>query len=291
LPDSFSTAPRASAPVFKFCALGLFSAVPRTSFPVFKFCAPVVNFDGNEGVQSRFNVLRSRTCFLWCLVRQVSYSCFVRPDSFSTVPRAMGSVFLFCGAECVGPRFHVLRSGTRFRRKLGCQVSFSCFALQESFPAVPRASGLVFKFCAPGLVIGATAGIWSRFHVLRNRTHFLRYRGRRHSFSCFELPNSFSTIARPSAPFFKFCAPELFFGGTEGVGTRFRQYRGRRLPYSCFALPDSFSCFELPNTYSTVPRASAPVFMFCAPGLIFGGTAGIGSRFHVLSCQTHFRRY
>jgi hypothetical protein len=42
-----------------------------------------------------------------------------------------------------------------------------------------------------------------------------------------------------------FNAPELFFGGTEGVGSRFRvlrsrtcfrRYRGRPVPFSCFAL-------------------------------------------------------
>jgi hypothetical protein len=75
-----------------------------------------------------------------------------------------------------------------------------------------------------------------------------------------------------------FCGPGLVFGGTEGVGSRFQvlraltrfwRYRGRRVPFSCVALHDSFS---------KVPRASAPVFMFCAPGLIFGGTEGVRSR-------------
>jgi hypothetical protein len=81
---------------------------------------------------------------------------------------------------------------------------------------------------------------------------------------------------------FMICAPKLIFGGTEGVGshfhvllsrTHFRLYRGRRVAFSWFARQDSFSA---------VPRASAPVFMFFAPGLIFGGTDGVGSRFHVL---------
>jgi hypothetical protein len=49
-----------------------------------------------------------------------------------------------------------------------------------------------------------------------------------------------------------------------------------------------FSCFVLPNSFSAVPRASAPVFMFCAPGIIFGGLEGVGSRFHVLRYRTHF---
>jgi hypothetical protein len=88
-----------------------------------------------------------------------------------------------------------------------------------------------------------------------------------------------------------FCAPRLFFGGTEGVGsrfyvlrprTRFPWYRVRRVPFSCFELSDSFSA---------VMRASGPVLMFCAPRLIFDGTEGVGSRFHVLHSRTSFRRY
>jgi hypothetical protein len=43
-------------------------------------------------------------------------------------------------------------------------------------------------------------------------------------------------------------------------GTRFRRYRGRRVPFSCLALPDSFSA---------VPRASAPVLMYCAPKIVY----------------------
>jgi hypothetical protein len=62
--------------------------------------------------------------------------------------------------------------------------------------------------------------------------------------------------------------------------TYFQQYRGRRVPFSCFARSDSFSA---------VPRAFGPVFMFCAPGLMFGGTEGFGSRFHVLCSRTCFR--
>jgi hypothetical protein len=30
--------------------------------------------------------------------------------------------------------------------------------------------------------------------------------------------------------------------------------------------------------------------MFCSPGLIFGGTVGVGSRFHVLRPHIRFRR-
>jgi hypothetical protein len=131
-----------------------------------------------------------------------------------------------------------------------------------------RPSGSVFMFCAPRLVFSIIEGDVSRFQ---------QYRGRRVPFSCFSLPDSFSAIPRASCPVFMFCAPGLIFSGTEGVGsrfhflrarTRFRRYRGRRVPLSCFSLPDSFSA---------VSRASGPLFMFCAPYLVFGGNDDFGS--------------
>jgi hypothetical protein len=88
-----------------------------------------------------------------------------------------------------------------------------------------------------------------------------------------------------------FCAAGLVFDGIDGVGSHFhvlrcrisfRRCEGRRVPFSCFAHSDSFSA---------VPRASAPVFMFCAPGLIFGGTVGVNSHFHVLRARTRFLPY
>jgi hypothetical protein len=94
-----------------------------------------------------------------------------------------------------------------------------------------------------------------------------------------------------SDPDFMFFAPLLIFGGTEGVEscilvlrsrTHFLRYRRRRFPFSCFALSDPFWA---------VPMASGPVFMFCAPRRIFGGTKGVGSRFHVLRSRTRFRLY
>jgi hypothetical protein len=146
-------------------------------------------------------------------------------------------------------------------------------------------------FCAPGLVFGGTEGLWSRFHVLRSRTRFRRYRGHPIPFSCFPLPNMFLGVSRASGRFLTFCAPGIISGGIEGVGTRFnvlrsrirfRRYRGRRVPFSCFALPDSFSA---------VLRASGLVFMFCAPGHVFGGTESVESLFNVLRSRTHFRWY
>jgi hypothetical protein len=101
----------------------------------------------------------------------------------------------------------------------------------------------------------------------------------------------FSTVPRVPDPVFIFCAPGVVSCGTEGVGSRFhiscsrthfRRYRGDLIPFSYFALPDSFSA---------VPRASAPVFMFCVSGLVFDGTESVRSRFNVLRTRTHFRQY
>jgi hypothetical protein len=191
---------------------------------------------------------------------------------------ASGPVFIICspglvfvGTGGVGSRFHDLRSRTLFRRYRWRRVLFSCFALPDSFSAVPRASGPVCKSCALGLVLGGAECVEFRFHVLR--------------------PELFSTVSRTSGAVFMFCAPGLVFGGTGGVRyrfhvlrsrTRFRRYRGRRVPFSCFARPDLFSA---------VPRASGLVFMFCAPGLVFVGTEGFRSLIHVLRSRTHFRRY
>jgi hypothetical protein len=198
---------------------------------------------------------------------------------------------VFGGTEGVGSRFQVLRSRTPFRRYRGRRDPFSFFALPASFSAVPRASGPVFKFCAPGLIFGGTEGGGSRVHVLRAHTCFRRYRGRRVKFSCFALPDSFSAVLWALGPVFMFCAPGLIFGGTKGAAsrfyvmrsrTRFRGYRVRRGPFSCFARSDSFSA---------VTWAFGPVFKFCASGLVFVGTEGVGSRFHVLRSRTRFRRY
>jgi hypothetical protein len=189
----------------------------------------------------------------------------------------------FCGTVGVGFCFHVLRSRTRFRRYRGRQVSFSCFAPSDTFSTVPKASGPVFMFYARGLVFGGTEGVGFRFHDLCSRTHFRGYRGRRVLFSFFALPASLSAVRWASSPVFMFCVPELVFGGTDGVGSRFhflhspapfRRCGRRRVPFSCFAPPDSFS---------TVTRASGPVLMFCALVLVFGSTEGVGSQF---SCFT-----
>jgi hypothetical protein len=305
-------------PFSRFALLDSFSAVPRASLLVFKFSAPGLVFGGTEGVGSCFRVLRSRTHFRRFRGRQVPFSRFAFPDSFSAVPGASGPVFLFCAAGLVfggtegvvGSCFYVLRSRTHFGLYRGRLLPFSCFARRDSFSAVPMALVLVFLFCALGIVFGGTDDVGSRFHVLHSRTHFRLYRGRLLPFSCFALPESFSTVPRASVPVFTFCVPGLVFGGIGVVGcrflvlrarTRFRRFRGHRVPFSCFARPDSFSVvprasgpvflFCAPDSFSEVPRSSGPVFMFCAPGLIFGGTVSVRSRFLVLRARTRFRRY
>jgi hypothetical protein len=176
---------------------------PTTFGPILIFCPPELVLGGTDGVRSRFHVLRSQT--------------------------RLGRT------EGVGSCFHVFRSRTHFRRYRRSRVPFSCFVLPDSFGTAPKARGLVFMFCALGIVSGRTKGIRSRFQVLRSLTRFWRYLGRRVLFSYFVLPNSFSTVPRVSGRVFMFCAHELVSGGTEGVGyrfqvlrsrTRFRRYRG-----------------------------------------------------------------
>jgi hypothetical protein len=171
--------------------------------------------------------------------------------------------FIFGGTEGVESRFLVLRTRPRFQRCRGRRVPFSFFG-------------------APGIIFGATEAVGYRFHVLRAWTRFRRYQGRSVAFSCFAHLNSFSELPRASVPVFMFCAPGLIFVGTKGVGSRFhllrarprfRRCRGRWVPFSCFGRLDSFSA---------VPRASGPVFMFGLPGLISYSTEGVRSRFQVL---------
>jgi hypothetical protein len=293
-----------------------FWAVPRVSCPILMFCAPGLIFGGIECVGSIFHVLRSRTHFRWYRVRRFQFSCFALPVSFSAVPWALGTVFMFCSprlilvsTEGVGVRFMfcalrpvlggivgagsrllVFRSRTHFRQYRGRRVPFSYFALPDSFSTVPRMSCPVCMFCARGHYFDGTEGVRCCFQVLFSRTRFGRYRRRQIlSFIC--------------------CVSGLVFGGTEGIRSRFhvlrswprfrryrgcrvpftvlrsrtriRQYRGRRVPFSCFTFPDPFWA---------VPGASGPVFMFCAPGIVVGGTEGVGTRFHVLGSRTRFRR-
>jgi hypothetical protein len=148
---------------------------------------PGLILGGFEGVKSRFHVVRACTRFLRYRGHRVPLSCF-----------APGLVFGL--TEGVVFRFHVLRSRTRFLRYRGRPFPFSCFALPDSFSALPRGSCSVFMFCAPRLVFGGTGGVVSHFLVLRSRTRFRRFHGRRVSFSYFTLPNSFSEVPRASGP-------------------------------------------------------------------------------------------
>jgi hypothetical protein len=148
-------------------------------------------------------------------------------------------------------RFHVLRSRTRFGRYCVHRVPFSCFALPDSFSAVPRTSGPVLMFCAPRLIFYGTEGAESRFHVLLSRTHFWRYRGRLVPFSSFALPDLFSTVLRATSPVF---------------------------------------IFVLSDSLRAILTTLGPIFLFCAPGLVLGGTEGTVSRFNVLRSRTHFGR-
>jgi hypothetical protein len=247
------------------------------------FCTPELVFGSTEGVVSRFHVLCSRTRFRRCRVLQVPFFMFCALR------------LVFGGTEGVGSRLHILRSRTHFRRYRGRRVLFSCFACPDSFSTVPRASGPVFMFCAPGLVFGGTEGVRSRCDLLRTRTRFWRYRGRRVMFSCFALPNLFSAVPRGFGSRFHVLRSRSRYyvlrsryrvGGSRFLflraRNRFRRYRGRWVPFSCFARPDSFSA---------IARASDPDFMFCAPRLVFAGTEGVGYLFHVFRSWTYFRRY
>jgi hypothetical protein len=174
-------------------------------------------------------------------------------------------------------------------------------------------------FCVPILVFGGSEGVGSRFYVLRSRSLFRRFRGRRVPFSCFASPYSFSAVAQASGPVFMFrryrgrrvpfsyfalpdmfstvlwawcpvfrlCAPGLVFDGFDGVGCRFHVFDGTR-GVGCRM---SFSCFALPDTFSAVQRASGPIFMFCTPGLIFNFSEGVRSSFRTLHSRTRFRQY
>jgi hypothetical protein len=170
---------------------------------------------------------------------------------------------------------------TRFRRYRERLVPFSCIALPDSFSAKPRASGTMFS--APGIIFVGTVVVGSCFHVLRSQTHFRRHRGIWVIFLSIARLTSFSAVPRASGPVFVFCTPGLIFGGTEGVVSCFHllhtrpRFRRRR---RCRGRRDPFSCFARPNSISMVPRASSPVFMFCAPGLVFDGAEGVWSRFH-----------
>jgi hypothetical protein len=326
--DSILAEVRAPGPVFMFCAPGLvfgetegagfrfnllrsrtcfrsyggrwvpfacfalpesFLAILRASCAIFMFCALGHILGGTVGAKSRFQVFRSRTRLGPYRGRRIPFSSFVLPDLFSTVPRALGPIFMFCAPGLVlcrteygGSYIHVFSSQIFFRQYRGRRVLFSCYAHPDSFWAVLRASGPVFMFCTLRLIFDGTEGVGPRCHVLRCRTHFRWYRGRQVQFSFFALLGSFWAVARVLGPVFMFCALRLVFDGTVGVGYRFHvlrsrthlgRYQVRRVPISWNALPDLISA-EL--------REHVSIFMFCAPRIVWGGTEGVRSSFHGL---------
>jgi hypothetical protein len=158
-----------------FCASGLIFDDTEGAMSVFMFSAFGLVLVGTEGVGSSFHALRSRTRFRWYWGRRVSFSCFALSNSFSTVPRASGYVFMLCatgpvsgGTEGAESRFQVPHSQTPFRRYRRLRVAFSCFALLDPFWVVPGVSGIVFMFCFPGLISDSTEDVRSRLHVLRS---------------------------------------------------------------------------------------------------------------------------
>jgi hypothetical protein len=198
---------------------------------------------------------------------------------------------IFGGTYVVWSRFDILRSWTRFRWYRGRRVPFSCFALLDMFSAVSRPSGPLFLFCTPGIIFVGSEVVENSFLVLRTRTYFRRYRGPRVPFSCFALPDLFSTVSRESGPVFMFCTLGLIFFGTEGAGSRFHILRGQTLFWRYRWRRVPFSSFARPNSFLAVPPASGHVLMFCTSGLVFGGFDGIWSRFQALRPRTHFLWY
>jgi hypothetical protein len=134
------------------------------------------------------------------------------------------------------------------------------------------ASGPVFLFCAPRLVFDGAERAESHFHVLLFMTHFRRYRGRWVPFSCFVLPNPFSTVPRAPTRVFMLYASGLVFDGIEGARSRFHVLRSR-------------------THFWRYSGGSGPFFMFFTPRPTFGDTEGVRSHFHVLRSRTRFRRY
>jgi hypothetical protein len=168
------------------------------------------------------------------------------------------------------------------------RVSYSYFACSISFSALRRASGPVFMFCAPGLIFGGAERVESPLHILRAQNRFRWYRGPRVPFSCFARPDSFSAVLNASGLIFIFCPPGLVFGSTVGVGSRFHVLGSRTHIQRSREHQVLFSCFARSDSFSTVPRASGLVFMFCVAELVFDGTEGVGTLFLVLRSRTPF---
>jgi len=257
LPDAFSALPSASGPVFMFCAPESVLGVTELVGSRFHILRPGRFFGGSVRVGTRLQVLRSRTRFRRYQVRPVPFSRCALPDAFTAIPSASGPICTFCApgrvfgiTECVGSRFHALHPRTRLRRLRARRDPFSRFVLPDMFSALLRASGPVFKFCAPGRVFGVTECVLSRFHILRSWARFRRCRLGRVPFSRFALRDAFSSLPSASGPVFKFYPPGRFFGvflhdrsrfHVLRSRTRFLRFRVRRVPFQRFAIWDAFS--------------------------------------------------
>jgi hypothetical protein len=152
-------------------------------------------------------------------------------------------------------------------------------------------AGLVIVFCVSRLIFGGIEGVGSSFYVLRSKTHFGRYVGRRVQFLCFWLPGPYSEVPRVSGPIYMFCAPRIIFNGTDGIGSSFHGVHSRTHFRRCWVCRVHFSYFALMYSFFAVPRSPGRVFIFCAPELIFGCTEGANSSFHVLHSRIRFRQY
>jgi hypothetical protein len=136
----------------------------------------------------------------------VQFSRFALLDSFWTVSRASGPLFMICVSELIYVSTESVVS------------IFSCFALQDSFSAVPSVPGPLFMFCTWGLIVGCAEGVKSSFHVLNSRTNFLRFQGRQAYFSCFALRDMFWAVPKASGPVFIFCVHRLVLAVPRALG-------------------------------------------------------------------------
>jgi hypothetical protein len=94
----------------------------------------------------------------------------------------------------------------------------------------------------------------------------------------FSFPFSYALLSTIDIYFYLLsCLSLRFFKGKHLSRARFRRYGGRSVSISC-------------TEWIADGGTESPVFMFCAPEIVFGGTEGIGSRFQVLRARTHFRR-
>jgi hypothetical protein len=91
--------------------------------PVFIFCTFRLVFGGTEDIGSSFHVLRYRSRFRRYRGRGVQFSCFALSNSFWTVPKASGPIFMFFvlwlildDTKSVGSNFRILHSITHFWR-------------------------------------------------------------------------------------------------------------------------------------------------------------------------------